>query len=99
METVDLVHYMPISKWQPMIGDFVIQHGWLTHWYGVVSGVNTKDYTVSVIKAGLPFLLFSMTPSKMEKSKIIVDIGDVTSSRGGKFAVQQQNGTTTIWFI
>jgi len=99
ISTMPLAQYLPIDKWQPQVGDFIVHHGWLFHWYGVVSSLNVRNYTVEVIQAGLPFLLFTMTPSDMEKRKRTVDIGKVTSSRGGKYAIQQRNGTSYVWFV
>lgn len=105
-QRIDLLQYLSISKWQPMIGDFVIWHGLFTHWYGVINSVNTKNYTVEIIRAGLPFLLFTMTPSQMNKKSRLgsagystVDVGDITSSKGGKYAVKQQHGAQVVWFV
>jgi len=99
LATLDLAQFTSIGKWQPKVGDFVVQHGWLTHWYGVISGINARNYTVEIIRAGLPFLLMNMSMSEMEKAKVSVDVGKIKRSKGGKYAIQQQHGTGHIWFV
>lgn len=95
---VDLANYKSIAKWTPHIGDIIICHGLFTHWFGIVSQIS-KDQHIHVIKAGLPILLFSMSPSKMEKSKKEIDIYDIKSSTSGKYAVMQTIGGACVWYV
>ncbi len=93
-----LAHFKPIKTWDPQSGDFIVWHGWLTHWYGVVASIN-QDWTVSVIHKGLPFLLFNLSPTEAEKAKKKIDIDKITSSSGGEFSVLQSSSGMDVWYI
>jgi len=95
---VDLAHYRGISEWKPEVGDFIVQHGWFTHWYGVVSRIDPNG-SVEIITAGLPMLLVLLSGRKMEKSKKIIDIADIHASRGGKYATVKSVKSTVIWYV
>jgi len=95
---VDLAHYNTISEWKPAIGDFLVHHGWLTHWYGVVSQLGS-DGTIEVVTAGLPMLLLLLRNKKMEKAKKIIDIADIHTSKGGKYAAIKSIKSTIVWYI
>jgi hypothetical protein len=95
--TVDLAQYDSIIKWKPKIGDVIVHHGWLTHWFGVVNAINNKS--VTVVKAGMPILLFSMGESEMTKNKLNIDVMSITISKGGKYAVQQTVNGVSIWYV
>ena len=102
LQEVDLVQYMSVKKWQPKIGDFIVWHGMIySRWFGVVSNIDHKTYTVSIIKSGLPVSLFTMSKSDMIKKKNIktIDIGKIHNSRGGEWAAMQQMGSSIVWFI
>ena len=94
MRSVDLslAAYKPINKYVPMVGDFVVWHGFLSHWYGLINGVSQDK--IKIIKAGMPNLLFSMSQSEMEDSVHIIDLSKVQRSRGA-YAILQGG----IWFI
>jgi len=89
---VTLAQYKQISNYKPKIGDFVVWHGWFTHYYGIINGID--DNSVRIIKSGMPVLLFSMDAEEMENNMEIVSTNKIKKSRGA-YAIQQ-NG---IWYI
>jgi hypothetical protein len=94
----DLAYYKPLQEWAPAVGDIIIQHGWFTHWFGVISQINT-DGTIDVIRAGLPVLLVTMSTAKMQKSKKILDTSDIKASSGGRFAAIKCAQNALIWYV
>lgn len=95
---VDLAHYKPIQEWDAAIGDIIIYHGWISHWFGVVCQIN-QDGTIEIAKAGMPLLLLTMNNSKVSKSKITLDLVDVKSSTGGKYAALKSIQNTMVWHV
>lgn len=91
---VTLAEYKQIATYRPKVGDFVVWHGWFTHWYGIVSGVEADSGRLKVVKAGMPILLFSMDPNDMDKNLEIITLNKIRRSRGA-YAVQQSG----IWFV
>jgi len=95
---LDLAHYKSIGEFEPQVGDFIIHHGWLTHWFGVIGQTN-PDGTIEVIRAGLPLLLFTLSSSKQDKSKLIIDLDDIKTSKGGKYAAIKCMQNLVIWYV
>jgi len=94
-QTVELARFKPISQYRPRIGDFVIYHGWFwTHWFGTINAVGEPTDDVSLIKSGLPALLFNMPEEEMQKNTIRLKISRIQRSAGGEYCVLQ-NG---IWY-
>jgi len=85
----------PINTWEPRHLDVVIWHGWFTHWFGIVLEVNRGE--ISIVKSGLPFLLFQFNDYEMENKKNRIDLPTsmIRNSRGGEYAVLSNN----IWYI
>lgn len=97
--SVNLAQSLPIAKWRPTLGDFVVWHGWLQHWFGVISSINAEG-TVTITKAGMPILLFTMDELEQTKNKITVAVSAINRSRGGKYAVMQAlPGTANVWYV
>lgn len=99
--TANLAQYKPIATWRPQLGDVVFQHGLLTHWFGIVSGVDrTKGFgEVTITRAGMPLLLVTMSDVEAESNKVVFPISKVLTSRGGKYAVLQSIGNTLVWYV
>lgn len=93
---IDIAHFKPINSWEPNISDFVIWHGWFTHWFGVILEIH-KSSEVKIAKSGLPFLLFQFDEYELsqKKNNILVPISKIRSSRAGEYTVFQNN----TWFI
>jgi hypothetical protein len=99
LQQVDLAHYKSLRKWDPRVGDCVVWHGWLTHWFGVVSSVIREENKVEIVKKGIPALLFSMTPEEYKKNSTKVDIGEIKGSTGGRYATIRAQGNNIVWFV
>ena len=87
-----LAQYKALTKYVPQVGDFVVWHGWFTHWYGVVNGLS--DHTVTIIHAGMPKLLFTMDPDEMTNNTQKIKIGKIRGSKGSYSVLQ--NG---VWYV
>lgn len=96
---VNLAHYKPISTWVPQMGDIVIWHGWMQHWFGIVAGVNQSDDKIYIIKSGLPLLLVGMNPAEVEKNKVEINLSNILTSTGGKYATLQTINNTHVWYV
>ena len=94
---VDLAHYKPIQEWDPKVGDVLIKHNLLTHWFGIVSQVEYG--VIVVIAAGLPKLLLTMGGTAQDKSKVTLDVADIVSSRAGKYAAISCIQNTVVWHV
>ena len=99
LQSVDLAHYKPLSKWTPQVGDNVVWHGWVTHWFGVVSAIIPEENCVEIIRRGMPVLLLTMTQSEYKKNSIKIDIGDIKGSTGGRYAAIRAQGNSIIWYV
>jgi len=95
---VNLAHYKPISTWKPRVGDIIMWHGWIQHWFGIVSGIN-RDGTLTVVKSGLPLLLVTLSEAQVESSKFTVPLGEIHSSTGGTYAAVQVIQDTPVWYV
>jgi hypothetical protein len=94
----NLAFYRALREWKPRVGDAVIWHGWLTHWYGVVNQVQPSGH-VSIIAAGLPLLLLTMDQDTMQKRARCVHASRIQSSRGGEWSVLQVVDNQMVWFV
>jgi hypothetical protein len=95
----DLAHYRSIQEWVPQVGDIVIHHGWITHWFGIVTLSDQAEGIVEVIKSGLPVFLVTMSGSKQKKSKITLDVSDVKAARSGKYAIIKTIQNLAVWHV
>lgn len=94
-QTIELARFKPISAYNPRIGDFIIYHGWFwTHWFAIVNAVDASLDEVSLIKSGLPAILFNMSEEGMMKNTLNVKISRVKESRGGEYCVLQND----VWY-
>ena len=99
MISVNLAQSLPIAKWKPALGDIIMWHGWFQHWFGIVSSINAEG-TVTVTKAGMPVLLFTMDEIEQTKNKTTIAVSAINRSRGGKYAVLQAlPGSTNVWYV
>ena len=90
---VTLAEYKPIATYKPKIGDFIVWHGWFTHYYGIINGI--KDEKLRTVKSGIPFLLFTLKPDEIDTNYKLLSLSRIRQSGSGEYAVQQ-NG---IWYI
>ena len=94
---VQLAQYKGLQNWQPQLGDMIIHHGWLTHWFGFVNAIDGG--VLSVVQAGLPLLLLTMDELNIQKNTKKVSISSIRNSRAGKYAVLQNIANTQVWYI
>lgn len=99
MVSMDLAHYNDIRKWDPQIGDVIIWHGWLQHYFGVISSIIREEQAVEIVRKGLPVLLFDMVPEEHDKNKVKVNIGKIKSSKGGSYAALRAQGNNIVWYV
>jgi hypothetical protein len=84
---IELLRYRSLAKYQPRVGDFIIFTGWFSRWYGVASAVDKGELTI--IKDGLPSLLFTMDESDYAKNSIKLGLGGIINSSPGAYSVLQ----------
>lgn len=99
--TANLAQYKPIATWRPQLGDVVFQHGLLTHWFGLVSGIDRSGGygKITITKAGMPVLLVTMHDAEADKNKIELPVADILTSKGGKYAALQSIGNSLVWYV
>jgi len=91
--SLELACWKDLIKYKPKVGDFIIWHGWMHRWYGVISEVNGD--VIIVIKENLPKLLFTMPPSDYQKNSVQLSVTKIKFSRGGEYHLLQ-NG---VWYV
>ena len=89
---ITLAQFRPIQYYIPRVGDFVIWHGWFTHYYGIINGHDSNK--VKIIKAGLPILLFTMEEDEIDKNTITVSLNKIKKPKAG-YAIHQSG----IWYV
>ncbi len=94
---INLANYGSIVKWSPQLGDVIIYHGWLTHWFGIINGI--EGNTLHIVKAGMPLLLLTMDDIEIPKNSIKIGINKIKRSTGGKYAIFQTIANTSTWYI
>jgi hypothetical protein len=90
--------YLPIADWRPIVGDFVIWHGWFTHWFGYVTSIDNKG-CLSIVKSGLPTLLMRMNQTDMIRNTIKMNMFKIMESKHGGYAAIQLSRGSIVWYI
>lgn len=94
---LQLAQFNGLANWKPQLGDHIVQHGLLTHWFGIINGI--EGNTLSVIKAGMPVLLLTMEESDITKNTIKLNVSSIKTSSAGKYAIIQHSGENQVWYI
>lgn len=97
---VNLAQHTSISGWKPDVGDFIVWHGWLQHWFGVVSAVN--DDEVTIIRKGIPILLFTLTQSDYDKNKLTIGLSEIRSGGSfwhGTYSAIKAVRNNIVWYV
>ncbi len=96
-----LAQYKDIAEYVPVYGDTIVWSGWVTTWFGVVTDFDAETGELSVIFAGIPFLLFTMKPDEMTKETKLISLAKIQGSSHGTFAAHQHDYTrnVSLWFI
>lgn len=101
VEPPPLARFLPLSKYVPEIGDFIIWAGWFKTWYGVVGSIDASGQSLTVIWEALPMLLFTLTDEEQQKNTKPLLLGDLLTAKPGKFSVMKHDAehNASIWFI
>lgn len=90
---IALAQYKSIKNYSPRISDFIIWHGWFSHYYGVISSM--RDDKITIITAGLPCLLFSYDSIESTGNSKEISLNKIRRSRGGTFSILQGG----VWYV
>ena len=93
---IPLAQFKPLSFYRPRIGDFVVWHGWFSHYFGIVSAIKKDTQIVTITKAGLPHLLFTMTPEETSnpQNTVTTSLAAIMRTKS-QFAFLQDN----VWYF
>lgn len=96
-----LAQYRSISEYLPHYGDYVVWTGWLSTWHGLVTDFDEATGDVSVIFAGMPYLLFTLTPEEQVRETRKLKLSAIHAARHGTFAVNEHDHTrnASIWYV
>ena len=99
-----LAQYKPRKDWRPQYGDYFVWSRWVSTWHGTVINFDQDADEVSIVFAGVPFLLFTMdlkneAAVKKETRKLKLDM--IRNAGNGKFAIQRHDEAqnAVIWYI
>lgn len=102
MKQVDnppLAHYRSLAEYKPKYGDYFVWSRWFSTWHGIITNYDEKTQELSIIFAGIPYLLFTMDESDQERETKKIKLSKIVSSANGKYAIQTTEGNNTIWYI
>lgn len=95
-----LAQFKPRLEYEPAYGDYVIWSRWFSTWHGFVVGINKETDTLSIIWAGIPFLLLTMDEAEQAKETKSHGLNRIRHASNGQYAIQQTaKGGSQIWFI
>ncbi len=96
-----LAQYKPRSEYKPQYGDYIVWSGWFSTWHGLVTNYDIEKEELYIVFAGVPFLLFMMGDTELEKETKKIKTDDIKRASNGKYAIQQHDQTNNaiIWYI
>jgi hypothetical protein len=96
-----LAQYKSRKEYSPEYGDYVVWSGWITTWHGVVTNFDANAQELSLVWAGVPFLLFTMDEETQKRETKKLKLDDLRNAGNGKFAIQRLDKThnVVIWYI
>lgn len=96
-----LAHWRDMAQWMPAYGDYLVWAGYITQWHGIVTDYDPATDELSVIVAGLPFLLFTLTDVEQKKDTKKLTLSKVRGASKGNFAVMQHDTqqNASIWYV
>lgn len=98
-ELPPLAQYRPRARYTPQYGDYVVFSGWFSTWHGIVRHYDKNTDVLEIIFAGVPYLLLQMSEQEQDKETYKIKLSEIRHARNGKYAVQQQDTGTSIWYI
>lgn len=95
-----LAYYRSKDQYVPEYGDIIIWTKLFTTWHGVVSDYDGDD-KLTVIFAGVPYLLFTMQPEDTDNEKRQLSLAEIKKARNGKYAIQQfdKKASQNVWYV
>lgn len=96
-----LANYADLRKYTPAYGDYLIWSKWFTTWHGFIVDFDARTAEVSVIFAGLPILLVTMSEEEQKKETRKIKLGELTNATKGKYAVlrHDEKNNVNIWYV
>lgn len=94
-----LAQYRQRIDYIPSYGDYVVWSGWFSTWHGLVIDYDKKTDNVSVIFAGVPYLLFTMDEKDHPKETVVIPLLKLRQAPNGLYAIAQNDGKATVWYI
>lgn len=94
-----LAQYKQRRDYVAKYGDYVIWSGWFSTWHGFVIDYDKLTDEVSIIFAGVPFLLLTMEESDHAQETKKLKLADIRNEVNGKYAIQTTENNTSIWYI
>jgi hypothetical protein len=96
-----LAHYSDLRRYIPAYGDYLIWSKWFTTWHGFIVDFDAKTLEVSVIFAGLPILLVTMSELEQKKETRKIPLGELNNATKGKYAVLRHDtaNNANIWYV
>lgn len=89
---IPIAHYKSLKQYRPQIGDFIICHGWFTHYYGLIIRMTDRDITI--VTCSIPHLLFAMSPEEIESSTKTISLRTISNSRNTYAIIQN-----SVWYL
>jgi hypothetical protein len=99
MQAPPLALHKSKLSYAPRYGDYIIWARWFSTWHGLVIDYDKDTDEISVIMAGLPFLLFTMDESDHQKETVKIKLSDIRKAPNGKYAIQTVEANNAIWYI
>lgn len=96
-----LAQYRSIADYIPSHGDYIVWSGWFTTWHGLLADYDRDTDTISIIFAGVPFVLLTLNEAEQEKDTKKIKLNNIKLSSHGKWAIMQldTSRSTNVWFI
>lgn len=99
MESPPLAHHRPRVDYVPKYGDYVVWSRWFSTWHGLVTDYDQKTDEISIIFAGVPFLLVTMEEADMPRETRKIRLSELRQAPNGKYAIQVIEGNVGVWYI
>lgn len=99
---VQLGAFKSIQEYTPEISDFLIWHGFLRSWYGVVNGYSPASKIISAVFEGSPRLLLTQSQEQIDKNTIEFQLGTIRTPsffKGAFYALQRTKEGALVWYI
>lgn len=97
-----LAAYATRADYTPQFGDYVIWAGWFSTWHGIVTDFDARSGELSIIFAGLPLLLLTMSdPVQQERETRRIKLSKIVNAVPGVWAILQHDQArhANVWYV